>query len=64
MGVPKLRSFVTQGSFGVTETYPSRRSANEGFEKVHLVFDGPSFGYWLWKEAKLKHGMPRRLSQG
>jgi hypothetical protein len=64
MGVPRLWSFLSQGKFGVIETFPPRSGADEGFEKVHMVFDGPSFAYWLWREGKVKQGVPRYRSLG
>jgi len=63
MGVPRLWSFLSQGKFGVTENFPRRRGDDSG-EKVHLVFDGPSFAYWFWKESKVKQGVPPGLSLG
>jgi len=56
MGVPKLSSFVSRAKFGVTRAFQAR---DDSSDKVHLIFDGPSFAYWHWKEAKLKYGASR-----
>ena len=57
MGVPKLWSFVSQCTMEERRTFPSRsKTANDVISSVHLIFDGPSFAYWCWRESSLKHG--------
>lgn len=57
MGVPRLWSYVAQRNFGDMKSFPRRQSRlHEEFTPLHLIFDGPSFAYWFWREASLKQG--------
>ena len=58
MGVPKLWAFVSQCKLEDRRSFHPRSGTwNEITSLVHLVCDGPSFAYWYWREASLKHGI-------
>lgn len=57
MGVPKLWAFINQRNLGDKRSFPQRNVSHREFHLTHLIFDGPSFAYWLWKEASIKQGM-------
>jgi hypothetical protein len=62
MGVPKLWQFVSQTKLGLKKTFPYRSNNGNSLhdhlqlDKHHLIFDGPSFAYWFWREAGVKQG--------
>lgn len=65
MGVPKLWHFVSQTKLGQNKSFPYRAdltSTNSLHDQLpldstaHLIFDGPSFAYWYWREAGIKQG--------
>jgi hypothetical protein len=57
MGVPKLWAFVHERNLGVKKSFPRRsKESCEEFEPLNLIFDGPSFAYWLWRQASVKKG--------
>jgi hypothetical protein len=60
MGVPRLWGFVSQTKLGERKVFPYRGGTapveENGVEEVHLIFDGPSFAYWFWREASIRQG--------
>jgi hypothetical protein len=62
MGVPKLWQFVSQTKLGLRKTFPYRSNSNNSshdqlqLDNHHLIFDGPSFAYWFWREAGVNQG--------
>ncbi len=56
MGVPKLWSFISQRKLEEKRSFPLR-VASDTIQLVHLIFDGPSFAYWFWRESSLKTGV-------
>jgi hypothetical protein len=57
MGVPKLWGFVSQTKLGERKGFACRTDPVDDVEKVHLIFDGPSFAYWFWREASIREGI-------
>jgi hypothetical protein len=60
MGVPRLWGFVSQTKLGERKVFACRTDpavSVDDVEKVHLIFDGPSFAYWFWREASIKEGI-------
>lgn len=59
MGVPRLWGFLLQTKLGERKVFAARggvTAVKDDIEQVHLIFDGPSFAYWFWREASIKQG--------
>jgi hypothetical protein len=61
MGIPKLWNFLSQTKLGERQVFPYHAISAGGKEDVaieyaHLIFDGPSFAYWFWREASVRQG--------
>ena len=55
MGVPKLWTFVSQVNSGTKRTF-TYSPVDPKSDRTKLIFDGPSFAYWFWRENSLKKG--------
>lgn len=57
MGVPKLWAFVAQLNSGTTRSFACHSDwEGDTSDWTRLIFDGPSFAYWFWRESALKQG--------
>lgn len=63
MGVRKLWSFVSQVNSGTTRSFSYHPACENGVSDwpTSLIFDGPSFAYWFWKENTLREGTAATL---